>query len=314
MADETIKRLEDLLAENDEAQMRKAERVAIVGAGTLGQGIAQTIAAAGLDVKVVEKNNEAKELSIKQLSESMDREIARWGMTSSEKKAILSRIYWHTSLDKLNKCDLIIEAVGENLELKKAIFEKLDKIAKPEAIFISTTSTLSLEEIASVTNRKCKFVGMHFLNPVPKVRLVEVVRTIDTAEETMEKIKNFAVSIGKTPVEVYEYPGFITTRVIVPLLNEAMHILLEGLATAHDIDLAMKLGYNLPIGPLELADSMGLDEVLAWMQELWKTLGEPRYRPCPLLRKLVRERKLGKKVGEGFFKYDKNGRIITEKK
>ncbi len=313
MAEEQIKRLEDLLAESDEAQMRKAERVAIVGAGTLGQGIAQTIAGAGLDVRVVEKDDESKEISLKQLIQSMDREIARWGMTSSEKKAILSRIYWHTDLEKLDKCDLIIEAVGENMELKKNIFSRLDKIAKPEAIFISTTSTLSLEEIANVTTRKCKFVGMHFLNPVPKVKLVEVVRTIDTAEETMTKIKNFAHSIGKTPVEVYEYPGFITTRVIVPLLNEAMHVLLEGLATAHDIDLAMKLGYNLPIGPLELADSMGLDEVLAWMQELWKTLGEPRYRPCPLLRKLVRERKLGKKTGEGFFKYDSNGRIITEK-
>ncbi len=311
---ETIKKLEDLLLENEETSVRKAEKVAIVGAGTLGQGIAQTIAAAGLDVKVVEKDEESKNRSLKQLSESMDREIARWGMTSSEKKAILSRIYWHTELEKLNQCDLIIEAVGENLELKKEIFSKLDKIAKEEAIFITTTSTLSLEEIANVTNRKCKFVGMHFLTPVPKVKLVEVVRTIDTAEETMNKIKKFATTIGKTAVEVYEYPGFITTRVIVPLLNEAMHVLLEGLATAHDIDLAMKLGYNMPIGPLELADSMGLDEVLAWMQELWQTLGEPRYRPCPLLRKLVRERKLGKKTGEGFFKYDKNGRIITENK
>ena len=152
---------------------------------------------------------------------------------------------------------------------------------------------------------------MHFLNPVPKVPLVELVRALETSDKTVEIIKKFASRIGKTAIPVYEYPGFVTTRAIVPLLNEAMHILLEGLATAKDIDTAMRLGYNFKVGPLEMADSMGLDEVLAWMETLWSTLGEPRYRPCPILRKLVRERKLGKKTGEGFFKYDSDGKIIN---
>ncbi|HVO74824.1 MAG TPA: 3-hydroxyacyl-CoA dehydrogenase family protein, partial [Ignavibacteriaceae bacterium] len=157
-----------------------------------------------------------------------------------------------------------------------------------------------------------KIIGMHFLNPVPKVPVVELVKGLHTSNETVEKVKAFAARIGKTPVEVYEYPGFVTTRAIVPLLNEAMYILMEGVATAKDIDTAMKLGYNFSYGPLEMADMMGLDEVLAWMETLWKTLGEPRYRACPILRKLVRERKLGRKTGEGFYKYDNNGKIVSE--
>jgi 3-hydroxybutyryl-CoA dehydrogenase len=152
---------------------------------------------------------------------------------------------------------------------------------------------------------------MHFLNPVPKVTLVEVIKAIKTSDKTVKIIKDFASKIGKTPVEVYEYPGFVTTRAIVPLLNEAMYILLEGVSTAIDIDTAMKLGYEFKSGPLEMADAMGLDEVLMWMEQLWNTLGEPRYRPCPILRKMVRDGKLGKKTGEGFFKYDSNGRIIS---
>ncbi len=307
----TITKLEDLLKDSDENKIRKADKVAIVGAGVMGQGIAQAIASAGLEVKVVEKSSDAVKNSQAKLEESMNREIARWGMTTSEKKAILSRIVWHTNLEKLNQCDIIIEAVPENPELKKEIFYKLDRIAKESALFVSTTSTLSLDDIAQVTHRKGQIMAMHFLNPVPKVPLVELVRIVETEDETLKKIKRFAVSIGKTPIEVYDYPGYVTTRTIIPLLNEAMHILLEGLASAKDIDTAMKLGFNMQTGPLELADQMGLDEVLTWMQQLWQTLGEPRYRPCPLLRKMVRERKLGKKTGEGFFKYDEDEKIIS---
>ncbi len=307
----TITKLEDLLKDSDENKIRKADKVAIVGAGVMGQGIAQAIASAGLEVKVVEKSSDAVKNSQAKLEESMNREIARWGMTTSEKKAILSRIVWHTNLEKLNQCDIIIEAVPENPELKKEIFYKLDRIAKESALFVSTTSTLSLDDIAQVTHRKGQIMAMHFLNPVPKVPLVELVRIVETEDETLRKIKRFAVSIGKTPIEVYDYPGYVTTRTIIPLLNEAMHILLEGLASAKDIDTAMKLGFNMQTGPLELADQMGLDEVLTWMQQLWQTLGEPRYRPCPLLRKMVRERKLGKKTGEGFFKYDEDEKIIS---
>lgn len=311
MADEKLK-LEDLLSGVQRVEIEeRIEYVAIIGGGIMGQGIAQTIATAGVDVAIIEINDEAVVKSQEYLKSSMEREIARWAMTQSELKSILSRIKWFTDLSEIPECDLIIEAVDEIYDLKKKIFLELDKIAKPETIFISNTSTLSLTKIAQITNRRDKIIGMHFLNPVPKVPLVELVRALETSDKTVEVIKKFASRIGKTAVEVYEYPGFVTTRAIVPLLNEAMHILLEGIASAKDIDTAMKLGYNFKTGPLEMADSMGLDEVLAWMETLWGSLGEPRYRPCPILRKLVRERKLGKKTGEGFYKYDADGNIIS---
>ncbi|MCK9212286.1 MAG: 3-hydroxyacyl-CoA dehydrogenase NAD-binding domain-containing protein [Ignavibacteriaceae bacterium] len=284
--------------------------VAIIGAGIMGQGIAQTIASAGIDVLVIEKDQEHLDNGKSRLAEDIDREIKRWAMTTSEKKAILNRISWSLKLSDVAEIKLIIESVDENMELKKAIFKQLDNTAAPEAIFVSNTSTLSLTKIAEVTKRTDKIIGMHFLNPVPKVPLVELVKALDTSNETVAKVKEFASRIGKTAIEVYEYPGYVTTRAIVPLLNEAMYILLEDIATAKDIDTAMKLGYNFQNGPLEMADMMGLDEVLAWMDTLWKTLGEPRYRACPILRKLVRERKLGKKTGEGFYKYDVNGKIV----
>jgi 3-hydroxybutyryl-CoA dehydrogenase len=310
MPEEKLK-LEDLLLNVQRGEeIERIDYVAIIGGGIMGQGIAQTIASAGLDVLIVEKSNEQIESAKENLIASMEREISRWSMTQSEMKSVLTRIKWTTELSDVAESDLIIEAVYENYDLKKKIFKDLDKIARPNTIFISNTSTLSLTKIADVTNRKDKIIGMHFLNPVPKVPLVELVRALDTSDKTIEIIKKFASKIGKTAVEVYEYPGFVTTRAIVPLLNEAMHILLEGIAKAKDIDTAMKLGYNFKFGPLEMADSMGLDEVLAWMETLWNTLGEPRYRPSPILRKLVRERKLGRKTGEGFFKYDEDGKII----
>jgi 3-hydroxybutyryl-CoA dehydrogenase len=311
MADEKLK-LEDLLGGVQRVEVEeRIEYVAIIGGGIMGQGIAQTIATAGVDVAIVEVDEEHALKAVENLKAGMEREIARWAMTQSEMKSILSRIKWYTDLSEIPECDLVIEAVDENYDLKKKIFKELDAKAKPNTIFISNTSTLSLTKIAQVTNRRDKIIGMHFLNPVPKVPLVELVRALETSDKTVSVIKKFASRIGKTAVEVYEYPGFVTTRAIVPLLNEAMHILLEGIASAKDIDTALKLGYNFKTGPLEMADAMGLDEVLAWMETLWGSLGEPRYRPCPLLRKLVRERKLGKKTGEGFFKYDADGNIIS---
>ena len=311
MADEKLK-LEDLLGEvHKNEEKGRIEYVAFIGGGIMGQGIAQTISAAGIDVLLVEKSETQLEKAKENLKSSMEREIARCAMTQSEMKSILNKIKWTTEKDEIPECDLIIEAVDEIFELKQQIFEELDKIAKPDTIFISNTSTLSLTKIAEFTKRKDKIIGIHFLNPVPKVPLVELVRALNTSNRTVEIVKKFAARIGKTPVEVYEYPGFVTTRAIVPLLNEAMYILLEGVASAADIDTAMKLGYNFSMGPLEMADTMGLDEVLAWMETLWFTLGEPRYRACPILRKLVRERKLGKKTGEGFFKYDADEKIIN---
>jgi len=305
-------KLEDLLKSSPKTNEHDSiNEIAIIGAGIMGQGIAQTISAAGMDVLLIEKNEKQLKQSKAMLSENIDREIKRWAMTKSDKKAILSRINWDTNFDKIADRDLIIEAVDEDFDLKVNIFSQLDKKAKKDCIFVSNTSTLSLTKLAETTSRPDKMIGLHFLNPVPKIPVVEVVKCLHTSNETIAKVKTFVSNIGKTPVEVYEYPGFVTTRAIVPLLNEAMHILMEEIATAKDIDTAMKLGYNFQQGPLEMADSMGLDEVLAWMETLWQTLGEARYRACPILRKLVRERKLGKKSGEGFYKYDEHGNIIS---
>ena len=305
-------RLEDLIGDVKKTDSQgKIENVAIIGAGKMGQGIAQTIAGAGFEVTVVELSKELAENAKKSLEDTMKREIARWAMTSSEMKSILSRIRFSTDLNEAKDTELVIEAIVENVEAKRSLFEKLDKLVQEKAVFVTNTSSLSLSDISANIKRKEKFIGMHFLNPVPKIPLIEVIKDFHTSDETLEVAKAFAKSIKKTAVEVFEFPGFITTRAIVPMLNEAMHIYLEGLASAEAIDTAMKLGYNFNIGPLALADQIGLDEVLGWMDRLWKTLGEPRYRPCPILRKFVRERKLGVKTGEGFFKYDEEAKIIA---
>ncbi len=313
MAEENAVSLSDLLGDVAQPEeVDKIELVAIIGAGVMGQGIAQAISSSGIDVVMIEQKiknvNEAKG----HLTRNMEHEIARWAMTKSEMKVIMSRIQWSLDINDAKDADFIIEAVGENFETKQKIFSVLDRVAKPDTILVSNTSTLSLTKIAETTKRPEKIIGMHFLNPVPKVNLVEVVKALETSDDTVARTKAFANKIGKRPIEVYEYPGFVTTRVIVPYLNEAMYVLLEGIASAEDIEVAMKLGYNLQIGPLELADNIGLDELLHWMQELWNALGEPRYRPCPILRQKVRDKKLGKKSGEGFFKYDENENKIEK--
>ncbi|MGB9772652.1 MAG: 3-hydroxyacyl-CoA dehydrogenase family protein [Bacteroidota bacterium] len=302
-------RIEDLLPGIQQIgrESDRIDKVAVVGFGVMGQGIAQTIAAVGIEVLAVEKDEESLERNQLSIEEKLDYEIQRWALTQSEKKAILARIHGSTDLDDCKDYDLVIEAVDEDFQLKKSIFQKLDKICPPGTIIVSNTSTLSLTKIANATNRPDRIIGMHFLNPVPKVPLVEIVRALKTSDNTFTTVKKFAERLGKTVVEVYEYPGFVTTRVIVPMINEAIHVLMEGVATADGIDTAMRLGYNMPYGPLELADTMGLDELLAWMETLFHELGDLKYRPCPLLRRLVREGHLGKKTGQGFFRYDENG-------
>jgi 3-hydroxybutyryl-CoA dehydrogenase len=288
----------------------KFQAVGVIGLGVMGHGIAQTVAGAGIEVIVVEKTAESLKAGINGLSKAMDMEIKRWGMTSSEKRAVLSRVRGTTDLAELRGCDIIIEAVDENMELKRQLIEAFYAVGKEDAVFISNTATLSLSKLSQSSRRADRIIGMHFLNPVPQTPLVEIVRGMNTSDETFQLVKAFARRIGKTPVEVFEYPGFITTRTILPKLNEAMHVLMEGIARAEDIDIAMKLGYGMQTGPLEMADTMGLDEVLMWMEVMYHELGESRYRACPLLRRMVRERKLGKKVGEGFFKYDQDGKRL----
>lgn len=281
----------------------KIQKVVVIGAGTMGQGISQLIASKGIDVILIERYKELVNIAKTKLEETMNAEIARWTMTESEKKAILSRTTITSDIEAAVYGDLVIESINEDLKSKRNLFTKIDKICEKETIFITNTAALSITEIASVTERQDKLIGMHFLNPVPKIPLVEIIRGLKTSNETYELTKDFAEILDKTAVEVFEYPGYITTRVIVPMINEAMYILMEGVASAEHIDTAIKLGYNFSKGPLALADQIGLDALMQWMETLFRELGDIKYRPCPLLRKLVRAGHLGIKTGRGFFEY-----------
>ena len=310
---ETLKEILGTMPEQstDEITPANLGRIGIIGGGQMGRGIAWTAAAKGIDVVLIEQNDEALKHCIASLSDEIDFEISRWGMTGSDKRAIISRIKGDTNVDAVASEFLVIEAIPEVLDAKKILFRKLDSLLSRDAILISNTSTLSLTELASVTQRADSVIGMHFLNPVPKMAVVEIVRGLKTSQTTYDFVRRFAQRLGKQFVEVYESPGYVTTRVILPMLNEAMYVLMEGVASAEGIDLALKLGYGLNIGPLQLADSIGLDEVLLWMEQLFRDLGDLKYRPCPLLKKLVRAGNLGKKTGRGFFTYDDQGRIVS---
>ncbi len=281
--------------------------VGLVGGGTMGQGIAITCAAAGLDVLLLEKTPELARRSISEVGQALERDIAKWRRTESEKKAILGRIRTLDQLSGLGTASIVIECVSEDLELKASIFQSLDRICPPEDVLATNTSSLSVTEIATRTRRPDRVIGLHFLQPVPQVPLVEVVRGLGTSDDTFRAATEFVHLLGKTGIEVFEYPGYVTTRVILPFLNEAMHVVMEGVATAEAVDTSMRLGYGLPIGPLALADRIGLDEVSRWMHYLFEELGDLKYRPCPLLRKMIRAGHLGVKSGRGFFEYDEDG-------
>jgi len=283
--------------------------VGIVGAGTMGQGIAVACAAAGLDVLVSERTSQSAQAAMAEIVQGLDHDIAKWRRTESEKRAILARIRTVDSFGALEAAQLVVEAVPDDLELKTAIFQELDLACPPEDILATNTSALSVSEIAARTKRPDRILGLHFLTPVPVVPLVEVVRGLSTSDQTLRDALEFVRLLGKTGIEVFESPGYVTTRVILPFINEAMHVVLEGVASAEAVDTSMRLGYGMPLGPLALADRMGLDEVMRWMQHLFDELGDLKYRPCPLLRKMVRAGRLGVKTGSGFFEYDEQGRV-----
>ena len=285
--------------------------VGIVGAGTMGQGIAVACASAGLDVFVSERTPERAQAAVAEIVQCLDHDIAKWRRTESEKKAILARIRTVESMAALEAAQIVVEAVPDDLELKIAIFQELDRVCPPEDILATNTSALSVSEIAARTKRPDRILGLHFVTPVPVVPLVEVVRGLSTSDETLRDAVAFVRLLGKTAIEVFESPGYVTTRVILPFINEAMYAVMEGVATAEDVDTSMRLGYGMPLGPLALADRMGLDEVMRWTQHLFDELGDLKYRPCPLLRKMVRGGRLGLKSGSGFFEYDDQGRIKT---
>jgi len=284
----------------------------IVGAGTTGRGIVQTAAQSGINVVFCEKTEEKVAEALAEITADLDGEIERWGLTKTEKTVILSRIRGTVKYEDLTAAPLVIEAVHDDFPVKSNVFRILDKALPPETILVTNTSSLSITQLAAVTSRSDRVVGMHFLSPVPKRPLVEVVRGLHTSDETVRRVKEFASEINKTAIEVFEYPGFVTTRLILPLLNEAMHVVMEGVASASDVDTAMTLGYSFPTGPLELADRVGLDEVLLWTEHLFHELGDLKYRPCPLLRKMVRAGHLGVKTGRGFFVYDDRDRRVKE--
>ncbi|MFQ5499317.1 MAG: 3-hydroxyacyl-CoA dehydrogenase family protein [Candidatus Zixiibacteriota bacterium] len=286
-------------------------RIAIVGAGVMGQGLAEAIAASGTEVTLIDQTAILAEQGVKRVGESIDREIDRWGLTETEKRAILARIVPSDDLSDAANADIVMEAIPENMSAKGRLLETLDQTCPPDCIMITNTSTLSISEIASTTLRPEKVIGMHFLNPVTRIPVVEIVHGLKTDAATAEKAVELAEMLNKQWIMVNEYPGYVTTRIIVPLLNEAMHVLMEGVATAQDIDKAMKLGFGFNVGPLALADMMGLDLVMSWMENLLGELSEHKYNPCPLLRKMVRAGHLGVKTGLGFFAYDREGNIVV---
>ena len=278
-------------------------RVGVVGAGQMGNGIAQVAAAAGYDVTCSDIGDTALEKGRKTIEKSLFKLVEKGKLTADDAKATLGRIRWGTALDLHGDADLVVEAATENVELKFRIFEQLAKVAKPGAILASNTSSISITAIAAHTDRPDRVIGMHFMNPVPLMALVEIIRGLATTDETYAEVNAAAERMGKTTVLGRDMPGFIVNRVLMPYINEAVYALYEGIGSVEDIDTAMKLGTNVPMGPLTLADFIGLDTCLAILQVLQDGLGDSKYRPCPLLRKYVEAGWLGRKSGRGFYGY-----------
>ncbi len=307
-------RLEDFSLGKTTQPKGSIQKVGVIGCGAMGQEISVLLSHSGIEIAFIDISDERIESVMKRIERQLDIRISKWGLTHSEKKLILSRINGSTNYETIKDCDIVIETVntkrkGTSLELRQDIFKKIEAVVRPEAVITSNTATLMISEIASVLQTPERAMGLHFFSPVEKIKVIEAVRSLYTSDETYSIVSKLALLIGKRLIEVNESAGNVSTRMLVPLINEACELLMEGVATVADIDLIMKETSGLQLGPFEMADKIGVDKVLKWMENLYAEFGESKYKPSPILKRMVRSNLVGRRVGEGFYLYSGSTRI-----